>query len=388
MSARCRVGGVVLGQRGRQPALGPVARGAREGGRGHERDLGSEARGAQRRVQAGRAGADDDYLSLHAGHGQVRYSAMEGRPVFLSHPSSLEHDTGPHPEQPARIVAIERELEARDWLGYERVESGEVERGALLAVHPSRHVELIERAAGRGGGHIDADTVVSEGSFIAALHAAGGAVAVVDAVVGGGARAAFSVHRPPGHHAEPARAMGFCLFNNVAVAARYALDAHGLERVMVLDWDVHHGNGTNDIFHEEPRVLFVSIHEWPLYPGTGAASDVGSGAGRGFTVNLPVAAGSGDDGLLTARRGVVSEQARAFEPQLVLLSAGFDAHAEDPLADCRVSDAGFSALAASVPALCDELGAPLGAVLEGGYELGALARSVAATMQALAAPAP
>ena len=311
---------------------------------------------------------------------------MCAAPVLLHHLSSLDHDTGPHPEQPARIVAIERELSARGYLGYERVRSPTVERSVLEAVHPARHVELIERVAARGGARIDADTVVSAGSFVAALHACGGAVSLVDRLLARSAPTGFSIHRPPGHHAEAAQAMGFCLFNNVAVGARHALDAHGLERVMIVDWDVHHGNGTNDIFHADPRVLFCSIHQSPLYPGTGRASDVGSGAGRGFTVNLPVPPGSGDREFQSLIDHVAVPLARAYRPQLLLISAGFDAHADDPLAECRVTDGGYGEMARSLRGAAVELGAPVGAVLEGGYALDALARSVAVTMEALGGP--
>jgi len=178
--------------------------------------------------------------------------------------------------------------------------------------------------------------------------------------------------------------MGFCLFNNIAVAARHALDAHGLERVMIVDWDVHHGNGTNDIFHADRRVLFTSIHESPLYPGTGPASDVGSGDGRGFTVNLPVPAGSGDAVFRSLVDHVVVPLARAYRPQLILVSAGYDAHREDPLADCTVTDSGYGELTRSLRDVAGELAVPVGAVLEGGYALSALARSVAVTMAVLA----
>jgi acetoin utilization deacetylase AcuC-like enzyme len=304
-------------------------------------------------------------------------------PVLLHHLSSLDHDTGPHPEQPARMVAIERELSARGYLGYERVSSPVVERSVLEAVHPARHVELIERLSARGGARVDADTIVSAGSFVAALHACGGAVSLVDRLLQRSAPTGFSIHRPPGHHAEAAQAMGFCLFNSVAVAARHALDAHGLERVMIVDWDVHHGNGTNDIFHSEPRVLFCSIHQSPLYPGTGPASDVGSGDGRGFTVNLPVAPGSGDREFRSLIDHVAVPLARAYRPQLLLISAGFDAHVDDPLAECRVTDGGYAEMARSLRGVAVELGVPVGAVLEGGYALDALARSVAVTMEVL-----
>ncbi len=313
---------------------------------------------------------------------------MAPRPVLLSHPSSLAHDTGPHPERAERIVAIDRELERRGWLGWERLESPTVDRRMLTAVHPEEYVAAIEAASASGGGHLDVDTVISEGSFEAALHGAGGAVALVDLLLDGSAPTGFSAHRPPGHHATRARAMGFCLFNNVAVAATHAIRDRGLERVMILDWDVHHGNGTNDIFHLSDEVLFVSIHQWPLYPGTGSAGDVGAGAGEGYTVNMPVPAGSGDLLYRSLVDDVVVPLAEAFAPQLLLVSAGFDAHVEDPLASCEVTDSGFAAMARSVRRLGEALAVHVGCVLEGGYALDALARSVAATMEALSGPLP
>ena len=304
--------------------------------------------------------------------------------LYLRHPSSLEHDTGGHPERPERILAIERELEAREWLGYEREQAPAVAREVLEAVHPRDYVDAIERFCADGGGMLDLDTVASSGSFEAALHAAGGPVRAVDALLDGGSGPAFCALRPPGHHAEPSRAMGFCLFNNVAVAARFALDVHGVERVLVLDWDVHHGNGTNDIFFDTDEVLYASIHESPLYPGTGALSDSGEGRGEGFTINLPVPAGSGQDEWLSLVQHVVAPVARAYSPGLVFVSAGFDAHRNDPLADCRLTEESYGAMAATMRTVADKLDAPLVIVLEGGYDLGALARSVIATMEAAA----
>ena len=301
-------------------------------------------------------------------------------PVLLMHESSLRHDPGPHPERAARIVAIERELEARGGLGWERRESPQADLDALLAVHPESHVRFVRELSASGGGMIDADTSTSPDSYEAALHSAGGAVEAARLVLDGEAPCAMSVHRPPGHHAEPERAMGFCLFSNVAVAARWALDSGRAARVMVLDWDVHHGNGTEAVFHSSDEVLFVSIHEWPLYPGTGPASDVGSGDGEGFTVNLPVPGGSGDATWVSLVAHVAAPLARAFEPGLVLVSAGYDAHAEDPLAGCRVSDAGFTAMAAAVRMFAADVGAPVALCLEGGYEVAALSRSVCDTL--------
>ncbi len=279
-------------------------------------------------------------------------------------------------------------MERRGWFGWERVEAPRATRDQLSRVHPLAHVDAIAELSAAGGGRIDMDTMAVPGTYEAALRAAGGAVALVDALLVDDAGCGVSALRPPGHHAEAARAMGFCFFNNVAVAAAHARAAHGLERVLILDWDVHHGNGTNDIFHADPSVLFVSIHESPLYPGTGPASDVGSGAGAGFTVNLPVPGGSGDAVYGSLVEHVAVPLIRGWAPELVLISAGFDAHAADPLATCTVSDAGFAGMAASLRRASAEVGAPLGLVLEGGYSVEALAASMAAVVPVLAAAEP
>jgi acetoin utilization deacetylase AcuC-like enzyme len=309
-------------------------------------------------------------------------------PLLLRHPSSREHDTGAHPERVERIVAVEDALAAQDWLGWEVRESPVVDRDALRAIHSDRYVDTIAEVCAAGGGALDVDTIVSERSYEAALHSAGGAVAMVDALLGDGPGVGASLHRPPGHHALSARAMGFCLFNNVAVAAQRALDRWGAERVLIVDWDVHHGNGTNDIFHSSAEVLFVSIHESPLYPGTGPASDRGSGAGEGLTVNLPVPAGSGDAVWCSLIEHVVVPLGLEHHPGLVLVSAGYDAHAPDPLGSCQVTREGYARMAASVRALADDLGVPLGIVLEGGYDLVALAESVVATLEVVGADSP
>ncbi len=305
--------------------------------------------------------------------------------LYFRSPSSLEHDTGAHPEGPGRIPAIETELERRDWLGLDRREAPEVAAGTLHAVHPEGYVEMVRGFAESGGGALDPDTVASAGSYGAALHAAGGACAMVEALLGGEAGFGFCGLRPPGHHAEPEQAMGFCLFNNVAIAARHALDSLGVGRVLVLDWDVHHGNGTNDIFHASSEVLFASIHQSPLYPGTGPLSDRGSGPGEGFTINLPVPPGAGEPEWLALFEHVVVPAARRFGPQLILVSAGFDAHRADPLASCELSEGSFAQMALWVRALAGELDVPVGVALEGGYDLDALAGSVAATIEAFTA---
>lgn len=310
---------------------------------------------------------------------------MDSRPLFFVHPSSLEHDTGGHPEGIARMITLIAAMEQHDYLGWEPVSSPAVPRAVLERVHAAAYVDALERIARRGGGELDDDTVMSAGSFVAALHAVGGAVEMVRRIVerGGGGALGFSAHRPPGHHATGNRAAGFCMFNNVAVAAQYALDELAVERVMVLDWDVHHGNGTQDIFWGTDRVLFVSIHQWPLYPGTGRSSEIGTADGHGHTVNLPVPPGSGDETFVSMVRDVALPLALAYEPRLLLLSAGFDAHRDDFLADCVVSEAGFATMAAIWRDLAYQLDVPLGVVLEGGYEPVTLARCVLSTMDAL-----
>jgi acetoin utilization deacetylase AcuC-like enzyme len=312
-------------------------------------------------------------------------------PLWLRHDAGFAHDIPGHPERPARLRALEAEMARRDWFGCEVVDAPAAEREALLAVHPAAHLDALEALCAGGGGFIDADTAAVPATWEAALRSAGGACALVDALLGGEAPTGVSAQRPPGHHAEPDRAMGFCFLSNAAIAARRATIAHGLRRVLVLDWDVHHGNGTNAAFHADADVLFVSIHQSPLYPGTGAASDAGVGEGEGFTVNLPVPGGSGDGVWRSLVEHVGAALVREWSPELVLVSAGFDAHHADPLASCTVTEAGFAGMAASLRRACADVGAPLGLVLEGGYDLGALAGSMAAVMPVLVAagaPAP
>ncbi|HEX7278238.1 MAG TPA: histone deacetylase [Solirubrobacterales bacterium] len=308
--------------------------------------------------------------------------------LYFSHPDCLEHDPGQglpgHPERPQRLRAIEAALAERDWLGWERREAPLAREEELLLVHPREHVEGIRELCRSGGGAIDVDTFAGPASYEAALRSAGGACEMTRALLGGEARAGFSAGRPPGHHAEPSRAMGFCLFDNVAVAAALAIAELGVERVFVLDWDVHHGNGTAEIFRHRDDVLFASLHQGGIFPGSGAREDAGSGPGEGFTINLPVPAGSEEDLWVSLLEREALPAAARFEPQLVLISAGFDAHRDDPLAECRLEAASFGRMASLVGAAAAEWGAPVGAVLEGGYALEALAESVVATMAALA----
>jgi len=307
--------------------------------------------------------------------------------LYFSHPSSLEHDPRQglpgHPEQPGRVRAIEAALGERDWLGWERREAPAASEEELMLVHPREHVEAIRGLCRAGGGLIDADTFAGEPSYEAALHAAGGACAMTRALLAGEAEVGFSALRPPGHHAEPARAMGFCLFDSIAVAAALAIAELGLERVLILDWDVHHGNGTAEIFRRRDDVLFASIHQGGIFPGTGAREDNGNDRGEGYTINLPVPAGSEENLWVGLIEKEVLPAAARFRPQLVLISAGFDAHRADPLAQCRLEASSFGRMATIVKEAAASWGAPIGAVLEGGYELSALAESVVATMSAL-----
>ena len=308
-----------------------------------------------------------------------------GKGLYLRHPLSFEHDTGSHPESPRRLAAIESRLEAEGWHGLEVVEAPAAAIEQIERVHPRSHIEAIEAISGRGGGMIDADTAVSPRSYEAALHAAGGAVHAVDRLLGGGESFAFCGLRPPGHHAERDRSMGFCLFNNVAIGVAQALAEHGAGRAMIVDWDVHHGNGTQEVFYESPEVLFASIHQSPLYPGSGDPRETGSGAGEGFTLNLPVPPGAGNGEFLDLIGGELVPLAREFEPGLLAISAGYDAHRDDPLADCRLDETGYFEMSAALRELAAELGIPVLVCLEGGYALEALAASVSATIAAFTA---
>jgi acetoin utilization deacetylase AcuC-like enzyme len=307
--------------------------------------------------------------------------------IYLSHPSSLEHDPRDrmpgHPDTPERLLAIEAALAERDWLGMERWPSPAADEADLERVHTPRLVSSIRELCLAGGGAIDADTVVGEASYRAALHAAGGACELARALLGGEDRVGLSVARPSGHHAEPDRAMGFCLFDNVAVAAALAIHELGADRVLILDWDVHHGNGTQEAFRERADVLVLDIHQMPLYPGTGPGDDLGSGAGAGFNLNLPVPPGSGEVEWLSLIERIVVPVGLQFDPDLILISAGFDAHRADPLAGCELESSSFAAMAIRIRDLAERVGAPLGAVLEGGYEPRSLVESLLATITAL-----
>jgi acetoin utilization deacetylase AcuC-like enzyme len=303
--------------------------------------------------------------------------------LYLSHPASLNHLTPPgHPERPDRIRAIETALEKERFGALIREQAPMAEMESLLLAHPESHVVALREACPREGlVRIDEDTVMSPGTFEAASRAAGGAVRAVDEVMTGAVANAFVAMRPPGHHAERSRAMGFCFFNNAAIAARHSQRQHGAARVAIFDWDVHHGNGTQDIFWTDPTVLYCSVHEMPLYPGTGAANETGE---HGTILNAPMAPGDGSAVFRDLVERVVLPRMDQFQPDLVIVSAGFDAHWRDPLASINLTEADFGWATGKVMAFADKAcGGRVVSVLEGGYDLDGVAKSASAHIDVL-----
>ncbi len=299
----------------------------------------------------------------------------------------LAHDMGVgHPERPQRLEAILAQLERASIVGVEWLEPTMAPLDAILANHSKEHVELIRiLSASNRPRAVTPDTVVGPATWEAALLASGGALAAVDAVLAGRADNALCLHRPPGHHAEREAAMGFCFFNHVAIAARH-LRASGVERVAIVDWDVHHGNGTQDSFYDDANVFYCSLHQSPHYPGTGPANETGAGEGVGTTLNIPLAAGLGDEEYAATMAKLVIPALYEFQPGFVLISAGFDAHAQDPLGDMEMTQAGFAGLTEQVAAVARQCcGGRLVSVLEGGYDLQATTASVQAHLEVLAA---
>ena len=311
---------------------------------------------------------------------------MTRRVGFFFHPSFLRHETGPaHPESPARLTAICDHLRAIGlWSKLTHVEPIAAALETVSLVHPRSYIDAIQHACERGPTLLDSDTVASPGSWSAALRAVGAVTGAIDRLMIGTLDAAFCAVRPPGHHALAARAMGFCLFNNVAIGARYAQSHHRLERILIVDWDVHHGNGTQAIFEDDPSVLYFSTHQYPCYPGTGARAERGQGSGEGFTLNVPLPEDSGDPELLRAFRQELMPRAVEFEPQLILISAGFDAHRDDPLAGLNVTESGYTEMTRVVREIAEaSCRGRIVSTLEGGYNLLALGRSVEAHLRVL-----
>jgi acetoin utilization deacetylase AcuC-like enzyme len=301
----------------------------------------------------------------------------------------VEHLTGDgHPEQPARVTAIIERLEAEGLLERcRRIEPKSATDADILRCHTADYLRIASDDVADGERSLSTgDTRISPRSLEIARLAAGGMIAAVDAVVAGDVANAFAVVRPPGHHATPKRGMGFCLFNNVAIAARYAQAVHGIRRVLIADWDVHHGNGTQDIFYEDGSVLFFDTHQHPLYPGTGLAAETGRGAGAGLTINCPFPAGSGRKEIVGAFRERLLPAAERFQPELVLVSAGFDSRIDDPLGSFTLTDDDFADLTAVVREIAAEhAGGRLVSTLEGGYSLAGLAAAATSHVRALMA---
>jgi acetoin utilization deacetylase AcuC-like enzyme len=303
--------------------------------------------------------------------------------LYLCHPSTLEHRTpSGHPERPDRIRAIERTLEDERFAGLVRVEAPLGTPAMAALAHPEAYVTAIQEVAPKDGMvAIDADTTMSPGTMEAVMRGVGAAVQAVDEVMTGKARNAFVAMRPPGHHAERTRAMGFCFFNNAAIAARHAQAAHGAERVAIVDWDVHHGNGSQDIFWSDPTVMYASTHQMPLYPGTGSVSERGD---HGTIVNAPLSPGDGGDIFREAFETAILPRLENFAPDLVVISAGFDAHWRDPLANLNLTEADFAWATQKLMGLAEKrCNGRIVSVLEGGYDLDGLSRSVAAHVTAL-----
>jgi len=304
---------------------------------------------------------------------------------YVYDPIYLRHDTGPHVEAPQRLEAILAHLEKtglKQKLTHVAPCPATIDEIAL--VHHRQYIAHIQEMALRGGGWLDVDTLMSADSYDAALCAAGGVISGADKVMTGELNSAFALVRPPGHHATYQQAMGFCLFNNIAIAAKYAINKYNLDRIAIIDFDVHHGNGTQEAFYEDPRVSYISTHQHPHYPGTGTIEETGSGKGKGNIVNVPMPIGCGDSEYSLVYEQIVRPAVRRFKPQLIMVSAGYDAHWADELSMAQLSVTGFARITRTIRELAEELcQGRLVLTLEGGYNLRALAESVKATFDAL-----
>jgi len=312
---------------------------------------------------------------------------MKKNAALITHPDMLKHDTGPgHPERPERLTAILNRLKETGLLAELLEKTSEpADRKWIQTIHNPGYVERVEQLCQIDSAFIDSpDTPVSVDSFRAARLAAGAGMLAADLIAEGTVTRAFCPIRPPGHHAEKSRAMGFCLFNNVAILARYLQKKHGIQKILIVDWDVHHGNGTQHAFYDDNTVFYFSTHQFPHYPGTGAESEKGSGPGEGFTRNVPLPAGSGNEVYIRTFEEILIPTAEKFQPEFILISAGFDPHRDDPLADMTVTEEGFARLTAIVRDIATHFAkGRIISLLEGGYNLTALGHSAAIHVQEL-----
>ena len=307
---------------------------------------------------------------------------MSSTTGFVYHEHFLDHDTGPgHPERPDRLRSIVTHLQEKGyWQRFQHLIIDQASEEWILKVHTKEHFKFVHDACRDGARVLDrSDTHACRESFNVAMLAAGGVLAGVDAVMNGILNNVFCAVRPPGHHAESNAAMGFCLFNNVAIAARYAQAVHGVKRVAIIDWDVHHGNGTQEIFYTDKSIFYISTHQYPFYPGTGSRSERGSGEGKDYTLNIPMRAGSGEKEYIDAFSKEILPTLDGFRPDLIIFSAGFDAHKDDPLANINLTEESFTKLTSMMREAAERYSqGRIVSVLEGGYNLAALARSVEA----------
>lgn len=312
---------------------------------------------------------------------------MLSKTGFVYHERFLDHDTGyGHPERPDRLRSIVSHLKQTGlWNELQHVMIGPATEEQILKVHTKRHYNFVKQSCEEGREILDhGDTHVCKDSFEVALLAAGGVLAGVDTVMSGVLKNVFCAVRPPGHHAESDAVMGFCLFNNVAIAARYAEEQYGVRKIVILDWDVHHGNGTQEIFYRDKSVFYISTHQYPFYPGTGSRGENGEGEGKGYTLNIPMRAGSGEKEYLESFQKEILPAIELYQPELLLISAGFDAHKDDPLANINLTEESFAKMTAMTKEVADKhCGGKIVSVLEGGYNVQALARSVEAHLKQL-----
>jgi len=307
------------------------------------------------------------------------------RSAVVIDPEYLKHEPGEfHPERPERIRALLDLAEKLDKNRFQILPPKAASRSDIESCHGADYVKLVESTSKTNHYALDGDTITCRDSFGVGLLVVGGFLRLIDSIAAGESQNGFALVRPPGHHALKNRAMGFCLFNTIAIGAQHLKNAYDAKRVMIMDWDVHHGNGTQDSFYEDPSVLFISTHQFPYYPGTGAVNEVGLNAGEGYTINIPLPAGCGDAEYMRVFYDVVVPAAKKFEPEWILVSAGFDPHRRDPLGGMEVTESGFAAMARLLLELADQYtGGKIAFLLEGGYDLAALNHSVAAVLEAM-----